>query len=498
MTSLGMVDVDADPEAAMVASRMRESWMSKPTPSTSSSGLRNLRVWLWPSSESWTARPKSLHSTAYLDGLRGFAALLVYWHHQILWAHSIERTAENLIFENGFGYNGYYRFAALPFVRNFFTGGHFAVSTFFVLSGYVLSIKSLKLVENDDMLALVDHIASSIFRRWLRLFMPVVGSVLIYVTFCHVFNVWVQPANWDRSWFEEMVLFYYEFKNFSYLYKEGGVPWLSYNPHLWSIPVEFKGSLVVFVSTLSLARCTTKARLWCEAGLIFYFMWIADGAYCAMFCVGMLLCHLQQLASMDRLPAFIRRFEPYKSILSYHALVAAFYLGGVPAENNDIKQLAKTRGWYLLSFLKPQAVFDYKWFYLFWAATLLVAGLPHIAWLKRLFETRMCQYLGRICYGLYLVHGPIIWLFGDRLYAAVGFPSKEHYQHIPNWINRVPLPKSGPMGLEINFLLCQVILLPVTVLFADLATKGLDKPSANFAAWLYNMTLAGSSSRRRP
>lgn len=71
---------------------------------------------------------KQLHHTAYLDGLRGFAAFMVYWHHHQLWP----RALGDLIFENAFGFEERYYFACLPGIRTFFTGGHFAVAVFFV------------------------------------------------------------------------------------------------------------------------------------------------------------------------------------------------------------------------------------------------------------------------------------------------------------------------------------------------------------------------------
>ncbi|KHO00307.1 Acyltransferase 3 [Metarhizium album ARSEF 1941] len=454
------------------------------------SGLSNFKPWLWL--YTWTRtrrRPKSQHQlqTAYLDGLRGFAALIVYWHHHVLWAHKEETE----IFENGFGYNNQYYFAALPGIRLFFSGGHLAVSIFFVLSGYVLAIKPLRLIEKNDASALAEHLGSAIFRRWLRLFLPVAAVTLVYTASWHFFGLWVDGAKPHDGWLHEIWGFYCEFKNFSFPFKDGGVPWLSYNVHLWSIPVEFKGSMVVFASLLAISRCSLNARLWCQVSLIVYFMYIADGWYCAMFVAGMLLSHLDLLAEVDKdgLPCFLTRLAPYRKIICHHFLALGIYLGGVPSANRDLNQLAHTRGWYLLSYLKPQAVFDYKWFYLFWAAVLLITSVSNIGWLKRFFETNACQYLGRVSYALYLVHGPVLWIFGDRLYTAVGFKGQSQIEHIPQWVDRFELPQTGPFGLEFAFLLPHVVLLPLTLCMADFVTRVVDRPSVQFAAWIYRKTL---------
>ncbi|OAA37053.1 Acyltransferase 3 [Cordyceps fumosorosea ARSEF 2679] len=448
----------------------------------------------------WTlqpwSRPSNLHKTAYLDGLRGFAALIVYWHHHELWVHNMHRWNQNGIFENSFGYEGKHHFVALPGIRILFSGGHFAVSIFFVLSGYVLSIKGHKLIESNDMHGLVDHLASSIFRRWTRLFLPVLATLIVYATVWHVFGLWVDESSPQRTWFDEMWFLYCEFKNFSYPFKEGGVPWMSYNMHVWSIAAEFKGSLVVFGSLLAFSRCSAEARVWCQLALVGYFMYIADGWYCAMFMAGMLLSHMDHLASLGRLPSILVRLQPHKTFMYYHMLVISIYLGGVPSENREIQQLAKNRGWYLLSFLKPQAVFDYKWFFLFWAAVLLMPCVRHLSWLRRFFETRVCQYLGRVSFALYLVHGPVLWTIGDRLYAVFGISSKAHLEHIPGWVGIIPVSKAGPVGLELSFLLANLFLLPLTLYIANVVTRVVDKPSVKFASWVYSKTLEKTAATR--
>jgi hypothetical protein len=80
------------------------------------------------STSTGSGQRKAPHHTAYLDGLRGFAAFMVYWHHHQLWP----RALGDLIFENAFGFEERYYFACIPGIRTFFSGGHFAVALFFV------------------------------------------------------------------------------------------------------------------------------------------------------------------------------------------------------------------------------------------------------------------------------------------------------------------------------------------------------------------------------
>ncbi|RMJ25397.1 acyltransferase [Aspergillus sp. HF37] len=490
--NLAQVELELDTDLADY-----EKWQPTAAVGKQKQIINWIASWIRPRPRS---RSKPLHPTAYLDGLRGFAALLVYFHHHELWVHKLgnphkSNVLESGVLESGFGYDGRFHMVAFPGVRTFFSGGHYAVSTFFVLSGYVLSIKSLDLIEKGDLTALGDHLASAFFRRWVRLFLPVAATVVVYATSWHLFGIWVDGHSAKNNWLDEMWSLYTEFKNFSFLYDTGGEPWLSYNFHVWSIPVEMKGSLVVFASLLAFSRCTVNARLYCQLALIVYFLYIADGWYCAMFSAGMLLSHLDLLAKLERLPGFLARLKPYKTIIYHHLLAISVFLGGVPGQGGGAEQLARNYAWYYLSYLKPQAVFDYKWFYLFWAAVLLVASVAHVSWLRRFLETRVCQYLGRISYALYLVHGPVLWSVGDRLYMAVGWKRPEQMKHIPHWADRFPLPSAGPYGLEVSFLLPHLILLPLTLGLADFVTGFIDRPSVTFAGWLYRKTLPKEPSK---
>ncbi|KAL2022520.1 hypothetical protein VTK56DRAFT_5127 [Thermocarpiscus australiensis] len=448
--------------------------------------MRLLSPWPKPS-----AQPEKLRPTAYLDGLRGFAAFLVYWHHHELWAHV---PVQVMSLESSFGYNGLHFFVALPGIRNFFHGGHFAVATFFVISGYVLSAKPMSLVHRGEQAKLADNLASALFRRWLRLYIPLISTTFIYMTLVHALGLWVDGAKRHETYFEELRAWYCEVKKFSFIFNTGSEPSLSYNFHLWSIPVEFKGSIVIYTSLLAFSRCSRNARLWCQAGLIFYFLYVVDGWYCALFTAGMLLSDLEQLAAKDELPAFFAQFRPYKTLIFYHLLAFAMYLGGCPAHRPDVEELRRNPGWYWLSYLKPRAVSDAKWFYLFWAAVFLVASIPHVPRLRRFFETRFCQYLGRISFALYLVHGPVLCTLGDRLYAAVGWPREARIQNLPGWYNIFRLPKSGPMGLEMAFLVPHLVLLPVTLYLAEVVTRAFDEPSVRFPQWLYKGTMARPAS----
>lgn len=64
-----------------------------------------------------------------------------------------------------------------------------AVSCFFVMSGYVLSAKPLSLIMAGDFDALQANVASALFRRWLRLYLPIIGVTVCLLIFEHITGV---------------------------------------------------------------------------------------------------------------------------------------------------------------------------------------------------------------------------------------------------------------------------------------------------------------------
>ncbi|EWG48601.1 hypothetical protein FVEG_08306 [Fusarium verticillioides 7600] len=172
----------------------------------------------------------------YLDGLRGFASLLVYIHHHVLWAHS---SAHSII-ERSFGYRQRYHFITLPIVRIVFNGGHFGTACLFILSGYVLSIKILRFhnataqtsPSKVEKIQLLDHVRSAIIRRWFRLYLPLFSTTFAQITLIHYLNLRVSAFEPKATYIQEIKALIGEFLDFTFIYNRTASPWLSYNDHL--------------------------------------------------------------------------------------------------------------------------------------------------------------------------------------------------------------------------------------------------------------------------
>lgn len=436
----------------------------------------------------------SLRRTAYLDGLRGFAALLVLFVHNFNEAHFGKWD----IIGNTFGFDKTYYFVSLPGIRLLFDGGHAGVSVFFIISGYVLSAKSLSLIHRNETSKLADSVSSALFRRWFRLYIPVFGITFVWMTCWHLFG-WRYQVGFAKApeskWWDELWVWYCDSKNFSYIFQNE--PKSAYSFHVWTIPFEFRGSIVVYTSVLAFARLSRAVRLWCEVVLIWYFLFIVDAWYCGCFATGLLFCDLDLLADSDQLPQAIKSLGRHKTTIWYGLLVLGLYFSGVPSSSDDVKHLRLNPGWYFLSFLKPQAFWDVRLFYRYLGAAMLVASIPHIRWLRGFFESRFCQYLGRISFALYLVHGPVLCILGVRFYAAAGRYNPEWSILFPRWVDYTTLPSMGPFGFEFNFLVPLCLITAFSCWLAEIVTTVFDEPSVKLPMWLYNKLVTWDGSKRR-
>lgn len=176
------------------------------------------------------------------DLLRGLAALVVVVHHFLLIFYPAlfttlakhKHTESNI--ESQLSYS----------VFSFLWNGHFAVTIFFVLSGYVLSAGYFS--RNDLSLP-----TRSTLQRYLRLILPVAVSILLawlllrMNAFSNISVAQIYTKN--EFWFENLWRIHPDIlaalkEAFIQTPFFGGT--LEYNPVLWTINLELFGSLLVF------------------------------------------------------------------------------------------------------------------------------------------------------------------------------------------------------------------------------------------------------------
>lgn len=259
---------------------------------------------------------------------------------------------------------------------------------------------------------------------------------------------WIQLGG---SWEEHPIIHPHVFKalaNFTVVYSEWANPFQfghmhpRYDPHTWTIPKELRGSMVIYTFLLGTAALKARWRLTAAAGLATYA--ITMGFWdMGVFVGGMLLSELDllrttepsNLSNEDRL--FVatlfsgtgRRGSSSNTqasttsgrIARWATIIVAFYLLSYPDAAAEF-----TPGFRTLSALVPRWYIPVsKWmFYQAIGALMLLPCVLRSPTLRKLLESSIPQYLGRISFSFYLVHGPVLHSLGfwvmPRLFERLG------------------------------------------------------------------------------
>lgn len=142
-------------------------------------------------------RPAKLSPTAYLDGMRGLAALFVFFCHYFYQA---------FVIAEGWGAgDDSYQLLKLPFVRLWYQGPP-AVCLFFVISGYALSYRPLKFVRGRSSADFGTAVSSLVFRRGIRLYLPTAISTFMVVCLLRIGAYeWTRDFANDKTYMRNVV-----------------------------------------------------------------------------------------------------------------------------------------------------------------------------------------------------------------------------------------------------------------------------------------------------
>lgn len=414
-------------------------------------------------------------STAYLDGLRGLAALSVCIQHYI-------GFFDGNVHEHGFGENGNYYLASLPFLRIVFSGGSAAVAIFFILSGYVLSKSPLGLLRNGKRRACGMSLASAFIRRPIRLYGPPLGVALAIAILMHApFGIsseltWAPPEATVfaelKTWLFDSIKFFSPFRTHG-----SNQGWFRYSIVIWTIPIELKGSILVY-TLISIYLFTRSPQ-----SLSLLFLSIASivllhlGKWTmACFIAGLVLAFIDT-HSLDT--TYLTRYctPQAQSLLSHMSFVVGYYLLCQPAHASKPEYSLDTPGWHTLSLLTPRVYNKEQYFRYWhsWGALLVLYCALRIQWLQRFLNTRPLRYLGKVSFMLYLLHLPILGILGNRIARMFGQVSQN--AETSWWNNRLHIPDVGPAGMSSRFLASLTVVLPIILGISDLGTTMLDTPS---------------------
>lgn len=461
-----------------------------------------------PQPNSNQASRKEIHPTAWLDGLRGFAALFVFFAH-------LQNPFHNQFDEPYNPGTEHIWLIQLPILRLIFSGSAM-VSVFYVVSGFSLSYSPVRLMRAQSYDRLSPTLASSTFRRFLRLFMPTV--VVTFITMIAVMlglyrnsikidknlpgprdalppngfdDIRSQLWNWWECTFRYSMLWSWDHATHPY------------DPHLWTIRVEYRCSLVLYLTQLGLHRCRPSIRMVVADSLMIFSL--ETGAWeMFLFLWGMVLAEIHHIRTEH---ISIKEKGSLSLAEDVHAITG-------PLLPRSVAFLAPYVGYFILFLfalailstpvLNNTNVIPYSWWTnliplnrypfetdagSFWrdaGAALLVLSitLSPPGFLPRLFNNALARYLGNISFALYLIHGPY----------AVQLVGYNVIPPIQDFVRRLVGGENGGWGLEgsegvfswcLGFLIgAAFVVVPIAIWIADLVWRGIDLQSVRFAKWL--------------
>lgn len=325
-----------------------------------------------------------MRKLVYLEGMRGTAALMV------VLSHFIQFYYPRLLFNNDeFTHNNFETWLSETPI-NFLYNGNLAVCIFFVLSGYVLSLKYIKTKK-------ISILFETATKRYFRLAIPVsvsiiIGFVAAYFGFIYYQNI-TELTNSDMSSQYELKHNFFDLiklMTFDVFYY--GIS--SYNPALWTMKIELIGSFVVFLLLPLIAlkkRSAIQAILFVVISLLTIRI---GGLYYFAFVAGMILCDLNHKHNI-----LFKLSNGGKWLL----FVAGIYFASYPYVNveNTIYQHLNINLFELNPFILSHCI----------GAILILIVLLNSNILQKIFSTSIFEYIGKISFSMYLTHFVVLFTF---------------------------------------------------------------------------------------
>lgn len=333
-----------------------------------------------------------MQKVLFLDGIRGLAALIVVFSHIIQMFYVSLLNGDSMKSRFPLEWENIIRTSPI----NLFYNGNFSVFIFFVLSGYVLSLKFFKTKNNS---VLLEHSA----KRYPRLAIPTFFSILlVYILFHFQLFYWGDIQGVTKSTLRfstEMPLslgnvFYHSFIE---TFLTGESKW---NSVLWTIQSELIGSLLLF---LFLYVCSFISSFFIR--FISFIAAILIGILCNQllfvpFFIGALFCDIH----LNTTPSWSKRLQKTSSVW----ILLGIFFGSYPYG------IAKGT---MYDFLLFDTNMHLNWFYHIIGAAFLILGSLYSKPVQYVFSKQIFSSLGKISFSLYLIHFPILLSLTSYLFS---------------------------------------------------------------------------------
>ncbi|PYH97046.1 hypothetical protein BO71DRAFT_469191 [Aspergillus ellipticus CBS 707.79] len=338
----------------------------------------------------------------WIDGLRGIAALIVTSNHFIcgeikapfrsFWAQPSE--ANRRIFQ-------------LPPFRLLWSMDAM-VPLFMVMSSYTISHRLLKVRDNSAPDKLIDCLRSSILRRPIRLFLPVVAlascTQLLFYFGLYEGHVEERVATHIKPWASPCAHVRYLCEYVTDLLNIFCLQWnIGLNGHLWTMPLELRGSYLIYFTIFVQAVWRPRARLWCLGLMLSYLLWYGHWhTFCFLAGLGM---------------AEVRVFRGQNTIIPPRwtadyvlRLAVALYILCLSAEDDYPPDYRFLRMFETEHWSRYDGWRDVRKTWHSIGAVLFFSVVLESPRLQRLLATRIPQSLGRLSFPMYLIHLSIFYM----------------------------------------------------------------------------------------
>jgi peptidoglycan/LPS O-acetylase OafA/YrhL len=325
---------------------------------------------------------------SYLEGLRGFAAIMVFLCH-FGYAFYYSLFSANAAQANMPG-NLDAVIAVSPF--NMLYNGKLAVRIFFLLCGYVICIRYFQTKDKK-------YLVNAAIKRYFRLLVPILFiEIIIYLLMKSgaYHNGAAAVIAKSEDWF---LLFNHSEPSFWEMIKEVFFDTFfgqakTYLNVLWIIKYEFLGSLFVYAILYITGNWKYRDVLYVILILLCF-----RNNYVCIF-IGMFLCDIMQNGVW-----WIDKLCKNKFILLLSFLIGMLF-ATYPAAGVYL-QLEHKLDHTIYRFLgEPMVII----FYVI-GSTLLFWVLLNSSLLQKFFDSKCLLFLGKYSFGIYLVHFPIIAAF---------------------------------------------------------------------------------------
>ncbi|KTD33996.1 acyltransferase family protein [Legionella israelensis] len=301
-----------------------------------------------------------------IDGLRGWAALIVYFFH----LRGLFYLNDKNFFDQIFG--------KTPL--QLLVDGEAAIFLFFILSGFSLSYKFF--MEKDNR-----YLQEAAQYRYFRLVVPVFFALLlpyILITFNLMFNSQAYFGAYEKH-FTVYEMFKYSFFELPFKY---GASHAVFGPVFWTIYLEFTASLIIFSLLALFGKWNLRFLLYIllikltysmQAFASFYFLFLVGVIICDVFCL--------QKKYANTTKRYVLKEKQMWGVLCLALLILYYYM----------------------TVILGYKIFTHRSKYYF-LMLLFIASL-YLPILGDFFSSRLSRFLGRISFAVYLIHFPILCSF---------------------------------------------------------------------------------------